>query len=125
MVNTIENYGRTTSLDIHCESYRVTKNIPDEEDSIPPNDTRYSNIWVTTYDDSDGKKLLFGTQTFSTLVTSSLRLESKLDAETGPSTVQFLLTPAESKEIKIYLNKSAIQKPTEFILSTICTSFAS
>jgi hypothetical protein len=90
LVNCIEVYGRTKSVDAHRERFNLKKGIP-PVNSIPPHDCRYQNIWARTITDIDGTELVIGTKTFNALVTSSLRLDAAIEPEVGPSTLNFLL----------------------------------
>ncbi|KAI9251468.1 hypothetical protein BDA99DRAFT_541456 [Phascolomyces articulosus] len=88
LVNCVEVFGRRRTLDAHQESFR-TKNGGSMCTPIPPEDTRYKNVYPTTITDADGTKLVIGTKTFNALITSSLRLDAPFNPEVGPSFISF------------------------------------
>ncbi|KAG0734644.1 hypothetical protein G6F23_012211 [Rhizopus arrhizus] len=92
-----EVYGRTRSVDVHREDFTV-KSKQQPSSSLPPPRSPYRNIWVTTIIDNHGSKLIFGTKTFNSLVTSSIRIDSPYEPEVGPSTHHFTISSNEHKE---------------------------
>lgn len=88
VVNCIEPYARTKTLDSHRESFKVKKEILPAS-SLPPEDTRYKNVLVTCMNDQDGTKLVIGTEVFNALISSSLRLDTIAKPVIGPSTTHF------------------------------------
>ncbi|CEG63056.1 hypothetical protein RMATCC62417_00265 [Rhizopus microsporus] len=79
LVNCVEVFGRRRTLDAHRESFR-TKNGRSTYTSVPPEDTKYKNVYPTAITDA------YGTKTLNALVTSSLRLDVLFDPEIGSST---------------------------------------
>ncbi|ORE06800.1 hypothetical protein BCV72DRAFT_256168 [Rhizopus microsporus var. microsporus] len=101
LINCNEVYGRTRSIDIHRESFTI---------KMGPN-SRYNNVWVTTITDDHGCKLVFGTKSFNSLSTSSLRLDTNLQPEVGPSTTNFTIANStESSQAKLYIYKKSYEK---------------
>lgn len=102
-----EVYGRMRSVDVHREDFTV-KSKQQPSSSLPPPRSPYRNIWVTTIIDNHGSKLIFGTKTFNSLVTSSIRIDSPYEPEVGPSTHHFTISSNEqSRNIKIYIHKES------------------
>ncbi|ORX46299.1 hypothetical protein DM01DRAFT_1364442 [Hesseltinella vesiculosa] len=94
IVNSIEVFGRRRSLDAHRESFRVKKETM-APTSLPPETTRYRNVWPTSYNDVDGLKLVIGTKIFSALVASSLRIDIDNKPDIGPVTSNIILNTYE------------------------------
>lgn len=98
LLTTVEVYGRTTSVDPHCEQPNV---------SYPPKSKKYNGVWPTSVESSDGLKLTIGTNVFNYLITGSVRVDKKCVAEVGPSTKQFVLNLHEdSKMTQMFINES-------------------
>ncbi|KAI7893286.1 uncharacterized protein EV154DRAFT_537139 [Mucor mucedo] len=90
-----EVYGRTRSILL----------LNQNNHHLPPR-SPYRNIWVTTITDNHGSKLIFGTKTFNSLVTSSIRIDSPYAPEVGPSTHHFTISSnKQSRDIKIYIHR--------------------
>ncbi|KAG1048427.1 hypothetical protein G6F43_009183 [Rhizopus delemar] len=106
IVNSVEVFGRRRSLDAHRESFRVKKKAA-VSTLLPPETTRYRNVWPTSYSDVDGIKLVIGTKIFNALVTSSLRIDIDIKPEIGPVTSNLILNAYErSFATKIFVKKS-------------------
>ncbi|GAB5586184.1 hypothetical protein Unana1_01084 [Umbelopsis nana] len=113
LVNCIEVYGRTKSVDAHRERFNLKKGIP-PVNSIPPHDCRYQNIWARTITDIDGTKLVIGTKTFNALVTSSLRLDAAIEPEVGPSTLNLLLhDETQGKQTRMFIHMASFRSATD------------
>ncbi|CEI88302.1 hypothetical protein RMCBS344292_02693 [Rhizopus microsporus] len=113
LVNCVEVFGRRRTLDAHRESFR-TKNGRSTCTSIPPEGTKYKNVYPTTITDADGTKLVIGTKTFNALVTSSLRLDALFDPEIGPGTASFDLRDSpQAKNTAIFIKESAWKAAVE------------
>ncbi|KAG0928978.1 hypothetical protein G6F32_012418 [Rhizopus arrhizus] len=111
-----EVYGRTRSVDVHREDFTV-KSKQQPSSSLPPPRSPYRNIWVTTIIDNHGSKLIFGTKTFNSLVTSSIRIDSPYEPEVGPSTHHFTISSNEqSRNIKIYIHKESWNKAKKLMM---------
>ncbi|PHZ10634.1 uncharacterized protein RHIMIDRAFT_32401 [Rhizopus microsporus ATCC 52813] len=110
LINCNEVYGRTRSIDIHRESFTIKMGVLPST-SIPQPNYRYNNVWVTTITDDHGCKLVFGTKSFNSLSTSSLRLDTNLQPEVGPSTTNFTIANStESSQAKLYIYKKSYEK---------------
>ncbi|CAO3627997.1 unnamed protein product [Mucor hiemalis] len=121
LVNCVEVYGQRRTLDAHRESFR-TKNGGSVSTSIPPKDTKYKNVYPTTMTDTVGTKLVIGTQTFSALITSSLRLDASSNPEVGPSVMSFDLNDSpKSKATTIFVNGSAWKEADENAQNNNCS----
>ena len=111
-----EVYGRMRSVDVHREDFTV-KSKQQPSSSLPPPRSPYRNIWVTTIIDNHGSKLIFGTKTFNSLVTSSIRIDSPYEPEVGPSTHHFTISSNEqSRNIKIYIHKESWNKAKKLMM---------
>ncbi|CAO3687176.1 hypothetical protein G6F70_009115 [Rhizopus microsporus] len=106
LINTIEVYGRFRTIDSHYERFNMKKNMLPPT-SLPPNNTRYQNVCLTTIRDSDGVKLLVGTKVFNGLVTSSIRIDKELFPEVGPTTSNFVLDNEYARKVEIYIEETA------------------
>ncbi|KAI9478253.1 MAG: hypothetical protein EXX96DRAFT_595657 [Benjaminiella poitrasii] len=116
-----EVYGRTRSVDVHREDFTSDcDNIHNNNHHLPHSlhlDPPYRNIWVTTITDNHGSKLIFGTKTFNSLVTSSIRIDSPYEPEVGPYTHHFTISSNEqSRDIKIYIHKESWNKAKKLII---------
>ncbi|KAG2209256.1 hypothetical protein INT47_005548 [Mucor saturninus] len=94
-------YGRTRSVNVHREDFTVKSKQPSPS-SLPPPRFPYRNIWVTTITDNHGSKLIFGTKTFNSLVTSSIRIDSPYEPEVGPSTHHFTIFSNEQSRDVVF-----------------------
>lgn len=66
IVNCVEVYGRTQSVDAHREAFGLKKGVPIKT-SLPNENSRYPNLLPITMNDKDGTKLVIGTKTFNAL----------------------------------------------------------
>ncbi|KAK3834550.1 MAG: hypothetical protein J3R72DRAFT_452106 [Linnemannia gamsii] len=114
MANTIEVYGRTKMVDVHRESFVVRKGQP-VATSLPPSmRTPYLNVWPKTLSSPEGERLVIGTRSFNALVTSSLRLDTKMEASVGGTTLSFLLSSThDSLATKIFLDAESVRAALE------------
>ncbi|KAK3834920.1 MAG: hypothetical protein JOS17DRAFT_666477, partial [Linnemannia elongata] len=85
IANTVEVYSRTKMVDVHWELFFVRKGQP-VMTSLPLSmRTPYSHneVWTDTemqhLSSSEGDRLIIGTSSFNTLVTSSLPLDTKME----------------------------------------------
>ncbi|KAF9922698.1 hypothetical protein BGZ65_009399, partial [Modicella reniformis] len=110
VINTVEVYGRLKTLDAHREQSVVRKGIPVASSLPPPFRTPYKNVWPLTIHSQEGDRLVIGTLSFNALVTSSLRLDTKMDASVGEHTLPFLLSdPAHSLRTRIFLDYDSVE----------------
>ncbi|KAG0170218.1 hypothetical protein DFQ28_001526, partial [Apophysomyces sp. BC1034] len=91
MLNTIEVFGRTKTVDSHRESFGKLKSGIKTTSIPPPLKIPHHDVWPTVYNKGDGEKLVIGTQVSNVLVTSSIRLDQKLPPSVGGTTVHFQL----------------------------------
>lgn len=125
LVNCVEVYGRRRTLDAHRESFR-TKNGGLMNTSIPPEDTKYKDVYPITITDADGAKLVIGTKVFNALITSSMRLDGSFEPEVGPGVKSFQLNNSpEAKATTIFIKKSAWKGAAEIAQNNNATSVAS
>ncbi|KAG0043229.1 hypothetical protein BGZ89_006530, partial [Linnemannia elongata] len=115
IANTIEVYGRTRLVDAHREPFIVRKGQP-VANSLPPSiKTPYKNVWPTTVSALDGERLIIGTLSFDALVTSSLRLDTRMNANVGCATPSFLLcSTSHSLATKIFLDQESLDDGLQF-----------
>jgi hypothetical protein len=91
LVNTVEMYGGTKSVDIHRE-------LPFSSSTSTFTTTpTYANIWPHVRSTGDGSKLAIVTQTCTALITSIARLDQSEDPKVGPSWCQFAMSPQQTK----------------------------
>ncbi|KAG0307839.1 hypothetical protein BGZ99_001352 [Dissophora globulifera] len=109
VANTVEVYGRTRMVDAHREPFTVRKGHP-VTNSLPPSmNIPYKDVWPTTISAPEGERLVIGTGSFDALITSSLRLDSRIEACVGGITTSFSLPNAEhSKLTKIFLDQESV-----------------
>ncbi|KAG0735426.1 hypothetical protein G6F57_011945 [Rhizopus arrhizus] len=107
ILNTVEAYGRSRSMDVHRERVSVKKGFSSPS-SLPPINTRYPKTWATILNDSEGKKLVVGSKSMNVLVTSSLRVDIILPPSVGGITAAFDLP--DGKNAGIFLDKDSITK---------------
>ncbi|CEP17759.1 hypothetical protein [Parasitella parasitica] len=125
LVNCVEVFGRRRTLDAHRESFR-TKNGGSMCTSIPPEDTKYKNVYPTTITDADGTKLVIGTKTFNALITSSLRLDALFNPEVGPNVMSFDLNDSsKAKTTTIFIKESAWKEAAEIAQNNNAASITS
>lgn len=77
MVKTVEVYGRTKALDYYREPLGKLKNSVLSHSFPLPVKTHHKNIWPTSLDVREGKKLVIGTHVSNVLITFSIRLSKK------------------------------------------------
>ncbi|KAG0247272.1 hypothetical protein BG011_001758 [Mortierella polycephala] len=107
--NTVEVYGRTRTVDAHRERFFVKDGVASRTSLPPATKVRYRDVWPLTLPDTEGERLLLGTQSFNALVTSSLRLDLKAPASIGAHTSSFrLLNSEDSAATHIYLDKESV-----------------
>ncbi|KAG0254088.1 hypothetical protein BGZ95_006138, partial [Linnemannia exigua] len=109
IANTIEVYGRTRLVDAHREPFVVRKGLP-VANSLPPSiKMPYKNVWPTTVSAQDGERLVIGTLSFDALITSSLRLDTRMNISVGCATPSFLLSStSHSLATKIFLDQESL-----------------
>ncbi|SAM03876.1 hypothetical protein [Absidia glauca] len=95
IVNSVEIYGRDRIMDEHRERSVNMEGVP-VPSSLPPVPSKYHKTWVTMISEAEGKKLVFGTTSWSALVTSSLRIDMDHPASVGGTTAHFDLDPREN-----------------------------
>jgi hypothetical protein len=101
---------------VHRERFNTKKGTPTKTSLPPPTKTRYKDVWPLTIQDSEGERLLLGTQSFNALVTSSLRLDSKEPASLGGATSSFQLRDKQdSAATRIYLDKESVNRAFEIV----------
>ncbi|KAF9273476.1 hypothetical protein BGZ68_001486 [Mortierella alpina] len=107
IANTVEVYGRTRMVDAHREPFVVRKGRP-VANSLPPSvNITYKDVWPVTVMAPEGERLIIGTGTH---ISSSVRLDVKMEASVGGTTPSFLLTNAEhSKATKIFLDQESVE----------------
>ncbi|CAO3679196.1 unnamed protein product [Rhizopus stolonifer] len=97
----------------------ITTSIP------PPIDTMYPDVWPVSLQRSDGVKLVIGTQVSNILITSSIRLDTKMKPCIGSKCMSFqLTTTADSMSTKIYLDLTCLKEGLTMLASpqTSCIS---
>lgn len=99
LINTIEIYGRTKTVDIHRE-------MNSGESSMPPDNLQYPNVYPTKLRTNEGPKLVIGMQTCNGLVTSRLRLDIHDSPKVGPVSSPFDV----DCETKIYVDEWSMKK---------------
>ncbi|KAG0365458.1 hypothetical protein BGX24_004138 [Mortierella sp. AD032] len=107
IVNTVEQYGRQNTVEIHRESFVLQKGQPTIT-SLPPSvKTPYPKVWPVAVLTIDGKRLIIGTKP---LTTSSLRLDRVAEPSIGASTPSYVL-PDTSHPLasKIFLDAEHLE----------------
>ncbi|CAO3677315.1 unnamed protein product [Rhizopus stolonifer] len=116
MLNTVEVYGRTKSIDSHREPYGKLKNEVQVTSLPPPIATNYPDVWPSIINRQDGKKLTIGTQVLNVLVTSSKRLDAKVSASVGGAITGFSLSNVnDSKKCGIFLDMECLKLAKEIV----------
>ncbi|KAI8645045.1 hypothetical protein BD408DRAFT_339555 [Parasitella parasitica] len=92
MANTVEAYGKTKHVDAHRETFGKEKDNSITTSIPPPIDTMYHDVWPVSLQGSDGVKLVIGTQVSNILITSSVRLDTKMKPCIGSKCMSFQLT---------------------------------
>ncbi|KAI7862701.1 hypothetical protein BDF14DRAFT_1852526 [Spinellus fusiger] len=114
LVNCIELYSRSKHQDIHFERF----NRAPSSSSVPTGNGTYETINICNIDLDNSHRLIIGSNIFSGLVTSSLRLDSEnLEPELGPSTYHFhpttstklFIAYSSSKKANVILVKKSTQ----------------
>lgn len=102
LVNCNEVYGRLRTIDPHYERFQntYTSTLPDEHTSL------YDDICFCNVDEDNSHKLIIGTCTFCSLITSSVRLDGDFKPEVGPSTFNF----KPSGSTRIFLSNYSIER---------------
>ncbi|KAG1043090.1 hypothetical protein G6F43_011749 [Rhizopus delemar] len=123
MINTVEMYGKTKTTDYHRESFGKLKNSV-ITNSLPPSiKTLHQNVWPTSLDVRDGKKLVIGTQVSNALVTSSIRLDGKGFVSIGATSSHFMLdTIKDSLVSKIFIDLNLLKSAKALIEDPSTTS---
>lgn len=107
MANTVEAYGRTKHVDVHRETFGKEKGASITTSIPPPIDTMYPDIWPVSLQRSDGVKLVIGTQVSNILITSNIRMDTKMKPCIDSKCMSFqLTTTADPMSIKIYLDST-------------------
>lgn len=101
LINTIEIYGDTKSVDIH----RALTSPSSDLYAIPS--TMHCDVWPSVHNTRDGRKLTINSRSCSGLVTSSLRLDIRQDPNVGPSSFDFSVS---AKSTKIFNNEKSWTK---------------
>ncbi|KAF9084641.1 hypothetical protein BGX27_003738 [Mortierella sp. AM989] len=110
IANTVEAFGRTKMVDVHRESFVVRKGCPVATSLPPPTRTPYRNVWPKTLSSPEGERLVIGTRSFNALITSSLRLDARMDASVGGTTLSFqLASTQDSLATKIFLDAESVR----------------
>ncbi|KAG1178824.1 hypothetical protein G6F70_000515 [Rhizopus microsporus] len=116
MINTVEMYGRTKITDYHRESFGKLKNSVIKNSLPPPIKIFHQNVWPTSLDVRDGKKLVIGTQVSNALVTSSIRLDEKGLVSIGATSSHFMLdTIKDSLASKIFIDLNSLKSAKALI----------
>ncbi|KAI7900128.1 uncharacterized protein BX663DRAFT_532491 [Cokeromyces recurvatus] len=116
MINTVEMYGRTKTADYHRESFGKLKNSVITNSLPPPIKVFHQNVWPTSLDVRDGKKLVIGTQVSNALVTSSIRLDEKGFVSIGATSSHFMLdTIKDSLASKIFIDINSLKSAKTLI----------
>ncbi|KAL0087051.1 hypothetical protein F4703DRAFT_1850187 [Phycomyces blakesleeanus] len=109
LVNTVETYGRTKSVDIHRElSTSATS-------SILTTTPMYPNIWPCIQSTRDGSKLVIGTQSCDCLITSIVRLDRNEKPKVGPLSFYFAASPQHTR---IFIDQDSWEKAKEIESNT-------
>lgn len=88
MLNTVEAYGRTKSIDPHLEPFGKLKGFTRKPTSLPPpGKIPYPDIWPVSLHTSKGSKLVIGTLVSNILVTSNMRLDAVSKPSIGAVTL--------------------------------------
>ncbi|CAO3703736.1 unnamed protein product [Rhizopus stolonifer] len=102
LVNSVEVYGRTKSVDIHRElSTSATF-------SILTTTPTYPNLWSCIQSTRDGSKLVIGTQSCDCLIISIVRLDRNEEPKVGPLSFYFAASPQHTK---IFIDQDSWTKP--------------
>ncbi|KAI9007896.1 hypothetical protein CLU79DRAFT_840369 [Phycomyces nitens] len=110
LVNTVEVYSRTKSVDIHRESFGKVKDGVIVTSLSPTTfKTLYPGVWPVTLQKFGGMKLIIRTRTSNVLATSSIQLDTKEDLLVGFINLGFQLTTVkDSMATKIFVDQKCI-----------------
>ncbi|KAI9032578.1 hypothetical protein CLU79DRAFT_714882 [Phycomyces nitens] len=118
MANAVEAYGRTKHADVHRETFGKEKDTSITTSIPPPIDTMYPDVWPVSLQRSDGVKSVIETQVSNILITSSIRLDTKMKPCIGPECMSFqLTTAADSMSTKVYLDLACLQEGLTMLAS--------
>lgn len=109
MLNTVEAYGRTKSIDPHREPFGKLKGFTKPTSLPPPGKIPYPDIWPISLHTSEGSKLVIGTLVSSILVTSNMRLDAVSKPSIGAVTLNFKLDKKDALATKIFLDHDNLQ----------------
>ncbi|KAI8344767.1 hypothetical protein BC941DRAFT_464977 [Chlamydoabsidia padenii] len=112
MINTIETYGqKKKEPDPHRELHGSEKQTTIRTSLPPPFKTKHTNVWPTTLDTFEGRKLEMGTLSSNSLATSVSRLDQAMKPIVGAITTIFSLEKIEvSMATTIYLDQEYVGK---------------
>ncbi|KAG1137269.1 hypothetical protein G6F37_011358 [Rhizopus arrhizus] len=100
----------------HHESFGKLKNSVITNSLPPPMKAFHQNVWPTSLDVRDGKKLVIGTQVSNALVTSSIRLDEKDFVSIGATSSHFMLdTIKDSLASKIVIDLNSLKSPKALV----------
>ncbi|KAI9595880.1 hypothetical protein BDF19DRAFT_413340 [Syncephalis fuscata] len=109
LVNCLEVYGRTPSVDAHHERFLTGKSS--RMTSHPPNDSLYPGVHATIQYEDNSRRLVIGTNAMNALVTSSIRIDNEIEPDVGSSTMQFKPTC----KTRIFVSSKSAKYAMEFI----------
>ncbi|KAG1047264.1 hypothetical protein G6F43_010276 [Rhizopus delemar] len=109
MINTIEVYGMTKSVDIHRD---VSVSMGS---SLPPVASIYCDVWPCIQNTRDGRKLVIASLSCTSLITSSIRVDILEDPKIGPSSSTVTISPQTSK---IYIDQESWNKANALALNS-------
>ncbi|CEP16293.1 hypothetical protein [Parasitella parasitica] len=109
MINTIEMYGMTKSVDIHRD---VSASM---DSSLPPVSSFYCNVWPCIQNTRDGRKLISTSLSCTGLLTSSTRVDILEDPQIGPSSSTVTISPQTTR---IYIDQESWDKANALALNS-------
>ncbi|KAI9317870.1 hypothetical protein BX666DRAFT_1932193 [Dichotomocladium elegans] len=109
MLNTVEAYGRTKSIDPHREPFGKLKGSTKPTSLPPPGKIPYPDIWPVSLHTSEGSKLVIGTLVSNILVTSNMRLDAVSKPSIGAVTLNFKLDKKDALAPKTFLDHDNLQ----------------
>ncbi|KAG0165099.1 hypothetical protein DFQ28_007180 [Apophysomyces sp. BC1034] len=118
LVNTVEVYGRTKNVD--ATSRVVWQHEEQRQDNIPAtaHQDHVSQCVARDPPEPHGLKLVIGTQVSNALVTSCIRMDTKLLPSVGSAALNFKLSIIQdSLQTKIYLDHEYLQEALTMINS--------
>ncbi|KAI7889556.1 uncharacterized protein EV154DRAFT_273824 [Mucor mucedo] len=107
MINTIEMYGMTKSVDIHRD---VSASM---DSSLPPISSNYCDVWPCIQNTRDGRKLVIASFSCIGLITSSMRVDILEDPNIGPSSSTITISPETTK---LYIDQESWNKANALAL---------